>query len=65
MPQGYLGFIDSLIIIHCGKGVIGGAGTKDSWVCVWEHAKMWSKFCLDHVPKGSAVKALKLVPNSN
>lgn len=58
MPQGYLGFVDSLIFIHCGKGAIGGAGTK-------EHAKMWTKFCLDHVPKGSAVKALKLVPNSN
>lgn len=26
---------------------------------------MWTKFCLDHVPKGSTVEALKLLPDSN
>lgn len=33
--------------IYCGKRGIGEAGPKDSWICIWEHAKMWNKFCLD------------------
>lgn len=62
---GYLGFVNSLIFIQFGKGVTGDLDTKDSWVCMWEHAKIWTKVCLTCVPKGSAGIALKLVPHSN